>query len=99
MFDRWYYQAIYPQTANTLHFYTLPGLDPIPQALIQSMTRVLAFAVDEQVMRFPLPDPRAPSGADPVGLCTFMRNQIRLFTLRERLLHVRVSDARMCSGF
>ncbi|KAB5589981.1 hypothetical protein CTheo_6584 [Ceratobasidium theobromae] len=77
------------QTANTLHFYTLPGLDPIPQALIQSMTRVLAFAVDEQVMRFPLPDPRAPSGADPVGLCTFMRNQIRLFTLRERLLHVR----------
>ncbi|CAE6423866.1 unnamed protein product [Rhizoctonia solani] len=76
-------------SANTLHFYNLPGIDPIPQALIQSMTRVLAFAVDEQVMRLPSPNHQGPPTVEPVGLCVFIRGQIRVFALRERLLHVK----------
>ncbi|CAE7215844.1 unnamed protein product [Rhizoctonia solani] len=76
-------------SANTLHFYNLPGIEPVPQALIQSMTRVLAFAVDEQVMRLPSPNHQGAPIVEPVGLCVFNRGQIRMFALRERLLHVK----------
>ncbi|QRW19615.1 vacuolar protein-sorting-associated protein 39 [Rhizoctonia solani] len=76
-------------SAGTLHFYTLPGIEPVPQALIQSMTRVLAFAVDEQVMRLPPPNEQGPPTVEPVGMCVFVRGQIRIFTLRERLMHMR----------
>ncbi|KAG8761503.1 hypothetical protein FRC11_013797 [Ceratobasidium sp. 423] len=76
-------------SANTIHFYTLPGIEPVPQALIQSMTRVLAFAVDEQVMRLPLPNNQGPPTVEPVGLCVFTRSQIRTFGLRERLHHIK----------
>ncbi|ELU43311.1 Clathrin domain-containing protein [Rhizoctonia solani AG-1 IA] len=77
------------QSAGTLHFYTLPGIEPVPQALIQTMTRVLAFAVDEQVMRLPPPNEQGPPTVEPVGMCVFVRGQIRIFTLRERLMHMR----------
>ncbi|CAE6446226.1 unnamed protein product [Rhizoctonia solani] len=76
-------------SANTLHFYTLPGIEPVPQALIQSMTRVLAFAVDEQVLRLPSPSQHGAPAVESVGLCVFTRGQIRMFALRERLLHVK----------
>ncbi|CAE6361340.1 unnamed protein product [Rhizoctonia solani] len=76
-------------SAGTLHFYTLPGIEPVPQALIQTMTRVLAFAVDEQVMRLPPPNEQGPPTVEPVGMCVFVRGQIRIFTLRERLMHMR----------
>jgi hypothetical protein len=55
------------------------------------MTRVVTFAVDEQVMRLPPPIPQTAATVDPVGLCIFTRSQIRMFTLRERLLHVKVN--------
>ncbi|KAG9075876.1 hypothetical protein FS749_012417 [Ceratobasidium sp. UAMH 11750] len=76
-------------SAGTIHFYTLPTLDPIPQALIQSMTRTLAFAVDEQAMRLPLHQGPFDAKLEPVGFCVFTRNQMRLFTLRERLFHLK----------
>ncbi|KAG9126333.1 hypothetical protein FRC07_003854 [Ceratobasidium sp. 392] len=76
-------------SAGTLHFYTLPALDPVPQALIQSMTRTLGFAVDEQATRLPLHQGPFDARTEPVGFCVFTRNQIRLFTLRERLFHVK----------
>ncbi|GAB1523925.1 hypothetical protein RhiTH_007076 [Rhizoctonia solani] len=65
------------------------GIEPVPQALIQTMTRVLAFAVDEQVMRLPPPNEQGPPTVEPVGMCVFVRGQIRIFTLRERLMHMR----------
>ncbi|KAG9103951.1 hypothetical protein FRC06_006736 [Ceratobasidium sp. 370] len=76
-------------SAGTIHFYTLPTLEPIPQALIQSMTRTLAFAVDEQAMRLPLHQGPFDAKVEPVGFCVFTRNQMRLFTLRERLFHMK----------
>lgn len=77
-------------SGSTLHFYTLPAMDPVPQALIQSMHRTLAFAVDEQVMRLPLAQGQLAANVEPVGLCVFTRNQIRLYTLRERILLIKV---------
>ncbi|KAF8609093.1 hypothetical protein BDV93DRAFT_464075 [Ceratobasidium sp. AG-I] len=74
---------------STLHFYTLPAMDPVPQALIQSMQRTLAFAIDEQVMRLPLAQGQLPANVEPVGLCVFTRNQIRLYSLRERILLIK----------
>ncbi|CAE6389410.1 unnamed protein product [Rhizoctonia solani] len=71
-------------SANTLHFYTLPGIEPVPQALIQSMTRVQAFAVDEQVMRLPPPNHQSPRAVEPVGLCVFIRGQIPGLTVPRR---------------
>lgn len=66
-------------------------MDPVPQALIQSMQRTLAFAVDEQVMRLPLAQgQQLAANVEPVGLCVFTRNQIRMYTLRERILLVKV---------
>ena len=66
-------------------------MDPVPQALIQSMQRTLAFAVDEQVMRLPLAQgQQLAANIEPVGLCVFTRNQIRIYTLRERILLMKV---------
>ncbi|KAG8695896.1 hypothetical protein FRC09_008865 [Ceratobasidium sp. 395] len=76
-------------SASTIHFYTLPTLDPVPQALIQSMTRTLGFAVDEQAMRLPFYQGPFDARVEPVGFCVFTRSQIRLFTLRERLFHIK----------
>ncbi|CUA73702.1 O-methylsterigmatocystin oxidoreductase [Rhizoctonia solani] len=74
-------------SANTLHFYNLPGIEPVPQALIQSMTRVLAFAVDEHAIFTSPKSQGAP--IEPVELCVFVRGHVRIFSLRERLLHIR----------
>ncbi|QRV91636.1 vacuolar protein-sorting-associated protein 39 [Ceratobasidium sp. AG-Ba] len=76
-------------SAGTIHFYMLPTLDPIPQALIQSMTRTLMFAVDEQAMRLPFNQGPFDAKVEPVGFCVFTRSQMRLFTLRERLFHLK----------
>lgn len=69
----------------------LPTLDPIPQALIQSMTRTLMFAADEQAMRLPFNQGPFDAKIEPVGFCVFTRSQMRLYTLRERLFHLKVS--------
>jgi hypothetical protein len=75
-------------TESTLHFLTLPTLDPIPTALIQPIRGVITVAIDEGKNLY------AQDGTgEDVGLCVIKRRGISVYRLGGRLFSVKVSPS------
>lgn len=80
-----------PSADHQLHFYTLPALDRIPPEVIRPIRGVDMFAVDYLHLRKPPADVSAPlRAAEPVPFCVIKGAKISLYTLRERLQHIKV---------
>ncbi|KAL7416423.1 hypothetical protein BDY24DRAFT_233923 [Mrakia frigida] len=70
---------------STLHFLTLPSLDPIPTALIQSIRGVITVALDESHHDLY----SAEGSGDEVGICVIKRRGISVYRLGSRLFSVK----------
>ncbi|CED83238.1 Vacuolar assembly/sorting proteins VPS39/VAM6/VPS3 [Phaffia rhodozyma] len=68
---------------STLHFVTLPSLEPVLPALIQPIRGVVAVSVDEGHEYY------SADGVDEVGLCVVKRKVISVLRLGTRLFHVK----------
>ena len=78
-----------PHTDRQIHLYTLPTLDPAP---FKPIRNVLTFAVDQQHLRRPPQSFPTPAAAlDPVDFCVVKRTGLTLFSLREKLVALKVN--------
>ncbi|KAI0760617.1 hypothetical protein C8Q74DRAFT_1208003 [Fomes fomentarius] len=73
-------------TDHQIQFYTLPALDMVPLNLIKPIRNVVTLAADEQHLKRPpqyMND--IPVPVEPIEFCVIKRNNIALYSLRERL--------------
>ncbi|KAF8234973.1 hypothetical protein L208DRAFT_788835 [Tricholoma matsutake] len=75
---------------RTLHFYTLPSLDPVSFNIMKPIRHVVTFAVDYEHLKRPSPPPSGPVlQVDPVEFCVIKRNSIAMYTMKERLSYLK----------
>lgn len=76
---------------HQIQFYTLPALDMVPLNLIKPIRNVVTLAADEQHLKRPpqyMND--IPVPVEPIEFCVIKRNNIALYSLRERLFFQKV---------
>jgi hypothetical protein len=82
---------------HQVYFYTLPALDPVPWSIIKPIRNVVTIAVDHQHLQRPPPslsDP--PSAIAPIEFSVIKRNNIALFSLRDKLFYQKVKIFAYC---
>ncbi|KAL0067489.1 hypothetical protein AAF712_005479 [Marasmius tenuissimus] len=76
---------------SQIHFYTLPSLDVVAYNIIKPIRHVVTFAVDYQHLMRPAPPPSGPiTRVEPVEFSVIKRNSTQLYSLREKLLFLKV---------
>ncbi|GLB42247.1 putative CNH domain containing protein [Lyophyllum shimeji] len=70
---------------RTLHFYTLPSLDPVSLNIVKPIRHVVTFAVDHNDLKRPPPPIATPTLQAEVSFCIIKRTGIAMYVMRERL--------------
>ncbi|KAF9460006.1 hypothetical protein BDZ94DRAFT_1170509 [Collybia nuda] len=71
---------------RTLHFYTIPSLDPVSLNIVKPIRHVVTFAVDHRDLQRPPPSVSGPVlPLDPVNISIIKRTGIAMYVMRERL--------------
>jgi hypothetical protein len=79
-------------TDRTLHFYTMPSLDPVSLNIVKPIRHVSTFAVDHRDLQRPQASFSNPSAIDTVNFCIIKRSSIAMYTMRERLSYLKVNE-------
>lgn len=79
-------------TDRTLHFYSIPSLDPVSLNIVKPIRHVSTFAVDHRDLQRPQASFSNPSAIDTVNFCIIKRSSIAMYTMRERLSYLKVNE-------
>ncbi|KAF8069012.1 hypothetical protein FPV67DRAFT_1761709 [Lyophyllum atratum] len=70
---------------RTVHFYTLPSLDPVSLNTVKPIRHAVTFAVDHRDLIRPPPSMSGPTVPVEANFCIIKRTGIAMYVMRERL--------------